>query len=255
MMSSVDDLGESPRPAATLILVRASSGLPEVLLMKRSSSARFMPNAYVFAGGAVDADDVSADAYDLSEKIDDRGASDLLEVPEHGLSFFVAAVREGFEECGLLLAYDTSGVLVNFSGWSEAALKHLRTQLGSGELGLARICRNHGWRLALDQLWYFDHWITPIALKRRFDTRFFIALAPLHQTASLASMEMSELIWRTPLAALQEYAKGELLLMQATRSTLAQLAEFPDLDTLFEHVRRPRKITATLPVMGTGAPP
>src|SRR5882762_4510663 len=103
----------TPRLAATTILVRACGTQPELLLLKRGEHARFMPNAHVFAGGALDTNDEDADVYALCKGLDDAGASEKLQLSSNGLRFFVAAVREAFEECGLLLAYDSHGEMVD----------------------------------------------------------------------------------------------------------------------------------------------
>src|ERR1700730_18462358 len=96
----------TPRLAASTILVRARGDQPEILLLKRGEHARFMPNAYVFAGGALDLGDESGEVCRWCQGLGDELASDQLAVPSNGLRFCVAAVREAFEECGLLLAYD-----------------------------------------------------------------------------------------------------------------------------------------------------
>jgi 8-oxo-dGTP pyrophosphatase MutT (NUDIX family) len=244
-----------PRPAATLILVRPSDDGPQILLMKRSAGARFMPNAHVFAGGAVDTGDSSADVYALSLHLDDQQASSILKLPSQGLAFYVAAIRETFEECGLMLAYDAAGALVDLTTWTDAQLHRARADLGSGACGLADLCRRHGWNLAVDQLYYFAHWVTPVGLPQRFDTRFFIARAPERQLPSLASAEMSELIWRTPRAALRDHAEGRLMLMRATLATLGELANFNDCDALFEFARTAKTISVTLPNLGGDVQP
>ena len=95
-----------PRPASTLIVVRAGADAPEILLMKRHARSRFMPDAYVFAGGSLDAADAGERMYGLCANLQDARASEILGVPRDGLQFFVAAVRECFEECGILFAYD-----------------------------------------------------------------------------------------------------------------------------------------------------
>jgi 8-oxo-dGTP pyrophosphatase MutT (NUDIX family) len=237
----------TPRPAATLILVREGAEAPEVLLMKRGAGARFMPGAYVFAGGAVDPGDASAEAYALSHDLSDERASANLKVAEHGLSYYVAAAREALEECGLLMAYDASGSIVDLTQWEEARLHTLRNQVNRQHLHLPQLCRAQGWRLALDQLLYFAHWITPPGQKLRFDTRFFICRAPEHQTASLASEEMSQLIWRTAAAALKEGDAGHITLVHATREMLKEIADFAHVETLLEYARQPRDITTVLP--------
>ena len=227
-----------PALASTLILVRARGRLPEVLLLKRGAHARFMPNAHVFAGGAVDAEDASAAVRRSSPHFDDRQASARLQLNADGLRFFVAAIRESFEECGLLLAYDRSGAIVDLTSWSEARLHALRTQLSLRQTDLAAVCEAHGWTLAADQLTFYSHWVTPPGSRRRFDTRFFIARAPLHQRASLADGEMSHFVWRTAAEALAEHAAGKLLLMLPTHTVLGEIAQFDDVDALFNAAGR-----------------
>jgi 8-oxo-dGTP pyrophosphatase MutT (NUDIX family) len=238
----------TPRLAATTIVVRAAGTQPEILLLKRGEHARFMPNAYVFAGGALDPADESADVCNLCEGLSDPSASQRLQLPSNGLRFFIAAVREVFEECGLLLAYDARGDLVDLTGWDESRLRERRLQLSAGRLSLAALCEQHGWRLAVDRLAFFSHWITPPG-RLRFDTRFFLSLAPPKQHASLAGNEMSELVWHTAADALAEHAGGRLLLMFPTRAILTQIAEFQDIDALFEFASRPRVIAPITPVL------
>ena len=237
----------TPRAAATLILVREGANAPEVLLMKRGAGARFMPGAYVFAGGAVDPADATAEAYALSHDLSDERASANLKVAAHGLSYYVAAAREAFEECGLLMAYDAAGSIVDLRQWQEVQLHALRNQINGQHLLLPQLCRAQGWRLALDQLHYFAHWITPPGTQLRFDTRFFICRAPEHQTASLASEEMSQLIWRTAAQALEEGHAGNITLVHATREMLKEIADFAHVQTLLEYARQPRDITTVLP--------
>jgi len=248
-MSAAPDV--TPRLAATTIVVRARGTQPEILLLKRGEHARFMPNAYVFAGGALDADDESADARDLCQGLSDRCASERLRLPGNGLRFFIAAVREVFEECGLLLAYGSRGELVDLTPWDEPRLREVRLQLSAGRLSLAALCKAQRWRLAVDKLAFFSHWITPPG-RLRFDTRFFLALAPPRQHAFLVGSEMSELVWRTAAEALAEQASGRLLLMFPTRAVLKEIAESRDIDALFEFAGRPREIKAITPVLPPG---
>jgi 8-oxo-dGTP pyrophosphatase MutT (NUDIX family) len=237
-----------PRPAATTILVRPRGSQPEILLLKRGEHARFMPNAYVFAGGALDPQDDSAEARELCQGLSDQEASERLQLPSNGLRYFIAAVREAFEECGLLLAYDSSGDLVDLCSWDDARLRETRLQLSKGRLSLAALCRVHGWRLAVDKLAFFSHWITPPG-RLRFDTRFFLSLAPLKQHASLVGDEMSQLVWCTAQEALSEHAAGRLLLMFPTRAILKDIAGLPDIGELLEFAGRPRQIDAITPVL------
>jgi 8-oxo-dGTP pyrophosphatase MutT (NUDIX family) len=244
----------TPRLAATTILVRPRGTQPEILLLKRGEHARFMPNAYVFAGGALDLSDESADVYRLCEGLDDGRASEQLKVPSNGLRFFVAAVREAFEECGLLFAYDSRGDVVDLRHLGESQLREMRLRLSAGDLSFAELCQTQGWRLAVDKLAFFSHWITPPG-RLRFDTRFFLCSAPSGQTASLVGNEMSELVWRTAAEALSEHANKQLLLMYPTRAILKEIAAMRGIDELFDFAGRPRVIAPITPVMPPGVRP
>ncbi|MEO7206258.1 MAG: hypothetical protein ABI356_00320 [Steroidobacteraceae bacterium] len=241
----------TPRLAATTILVRARGDQPEILLLQRSEHARFMPNAYVFAGGALDLDDESAEVYALCNGLDDESASEQLQLPSNGLRFFVAAVREAFEECGLLLAYDDRGEIADLSSWDQSRLRETRLKISAGQLTFAEHCRAQGWRLAVDKLAFFSHWITPPG-SVRFDTRFFLCRVPSCQTASLAGNEMARLVWRTAAEALAEHASKELLLMYPTRAILKEIAALRDMEELFDFASQPRKIAPITPVMPLG---
>jgi 8-oxo-dGTP pyrophosphatase MutT (NUDIX family) len=241
----------TPRLAATTILVRARADQPEILLLKRGEHARFMPNAYVFAGGALDLNDESSEVYALCNGLDDVLASGHLGLPSNGLRFFVAAVREAFEECGLLLAYDDRGEIADLSSWDESRLRETRLKIATGRLTLAELCRAQGWRLAVDKLAFFSHWITPPG-SVRFDTRFFLCSAPPRQTASLAGNEMSQLVWRTAAEALAEHASKKLLLMYPTRAILKEIAAMRGIGELFDFASRPRKIAPITPVLPAG---
>ena len=236
-----------PRPAATLILARPGSPEPEVLLLRRSAAAKFMPNAFVFAGGAVDQQDETPDIRSWCSPPDDAEASVVMGLPSGGQGYFIAAVREAFEECGLLLAYDSAGELADLSRWDPEALRKLREDLSSGAETLSAICAAHRWRLALDRLAYFAHWVTPATMARRFDTRFFLALAPPLQTASLAAQEMSDLCWRTPAQALKDAADGKILLFRATKTILEEVSQFQTLAALLAYAQGPRTIHSVMP--------
>jgi ADP-ribose pyrophosphatase YjhB (NUDIX family) len=138
----VSDVPVTPAPAAALILVRANGRRPEILLLKRSPAARFMPNAYVFPGGAVDGEDASDDVQGLCAGMSDADASERLDLPGGGLRFFVAAVRESFEECGLLYVYDTAGRVPNLAAWEAGRLREIRAALNGGRSGWWRSARS-----------------------------------------------------------------------------------------------------------------
>jgi 8-oxo-dGTP pyrophosphatase MutT (NUDIX family) len=233
-----------PRPAASLIVVRPGASGPEILLLERNSRARFMPGAYVFPGGAVDAADRTGIAFQQCRQPDDREASRLLSVSSMGLSFFIAAIRECFEECGLLLAVDGAGNAIDLGAWTEAQLLELRAQCVDARIGLSGICQRRGWRLATDALTYYSHWVTPADLPLRFDAHFFVARAPGRQRPLLVGHEMTNLIWCDCKDALARSARGELCIHAPTSVMLQELARYRDTDSLLRDLQSTRSIVA-----------
>jgi 8-oxo-dGTP pyrophosphatase MutT (NUDIX family) len=158
----------TPVPSATVTLVRDGGHGLEVLMMERNLQSVFVPGNYVYPGGAVDAQDAAPDASGLCAGLDDARASARLGVASGGLAYWVAAIRESFEEAGLLLAYDPGGGIVEFirDDVIERFLAHRRA-VDEGSCTLAAIVRDEGLRIAADQLVYFSHWITPVGPPRR----------------------------------------------------------------------------------------
>ena len=195
------------RPAATLMLVRDGAdgdGPLEVLMLRRSLASVFMAGAYVFPGGALDAAD--AEMAELCEGRTDASASAVLGTDAGGLAYWVAAVRECFEEAGLLLAVDAGGELVSMADEAAAARFNAhRHALVRGERTLADICRTESLRLATDRLYYCSHWITPAPSPRRFDTRFFVAPAPTEQVPLHDEGETIANEWMRPADALARF--------------------------------------------------
>ncbi len=240
------------RPAALVVPVRQGPSGPEVFMMQRDPRAAFVPGVYVFPGGAVDAAD-GADA--LSACLmgrDAQGACERLALTENGLAYWVAAVRECFEESGLLLARHTDGRWPQAQGERTRRWLELRHQLHAGEISLADVCRELDVRLALDHLHYLSHWITPRGQRRRFDTRFFLAEAPEAQEAEHDGAEAVASCWVRPAQALDAHKRGEFPLVFATRTTLELLASFDDTRRLLEHVARLDHIPAVMPRMANG---
>jgi len=230
-----------PRPAATLILAREAAQQIEVFLLRRTDRAAFAGGAYVFPGGALDASDQDPSWAGYCVGIDDTEASRLLKLEQGGLAYWVAAMRECYEEAGLLLAYDERNELIALDR-SEAASVYgrLRQRLLAGTLSFAQVCRERNLRLAADHLAYFSHWIAGQGRPRRFDTRFFVAVAPSLQTASHDSSETVAHVWIRPAEALQRHRRGDLHLMFPTIKTLEALARFADTAVLMEHARSAR---------------
>ncbi|MDY7219302.1 hypothetical protein TOI97_06950 [Denitrificimonas sp. JX-1] len=232
-----------PRPAATLILTRDCASGIEVYLMQRTPQAVFMPGYYVFPGGAVDPLDSCASMQALCSGVSDAEVSRMLGIQRGGLAYMIAAIRESFEEVGLLLAHDANGDYVEIAQPSDVEYyAGLREHLNNGQLTLADVFRSRGLNAAVERLAFFSHWITPEGLPRRYDTRFFVAAAPLQQTPVPDGQEAVDHIWINPAEALARGERGELALSLPTRSTLQELSLFNTTQSLLEHTRYARQV-------------
>ena len=239
-----------PRPAATIVVVRAGpSGAIEVLLSRRAERGDHNSGAWVFPGGTLDARDAIARRYCAG--LDDSAASRCLLLEAGGLDFFIAAVRECFEESGLLFAYGTGDAWVDLDGADKARLGPWRGALHRGERTMAELCASEGIRLAVDKLHYLSHWLTPSGRPKRFDTRFFLAEAPPSQTAVHDGTELVEQLWLSPADALAR--SRTLKLLTPTQKTLETLTRFDDLPSLLAWAASPRRVELVLPRVGTGA--
>ena len=149
-----------PRAAATLVVVRDAQPGIEVLLSRRAERGDHNSGAWVFPGGIVDPGDRESHA--CCAGIDDAAASARLGVASGGLDYYIAAVRECFEESGLLFATDAGGELVRLDDAERAHLAAWRGPLHRNERALGELCREFGLTLALDRLVYLSHWLTPL---------------------------------------------------------------------------------------------
>ena len=161
------------------------------MLRRAEKEADQNSGASVFPGGTLDVQDRALHA--LCNGVDDAAASLRLGIPANGLDYYAAAVRECFEEAGLLFASDADGRLVELDAMAPQELIALRLAVEDGADALRRLCTDRGWRLAVDRLAYFSHWLTPLGMPRRFDTRFFVVLAPQRQSARPDGRETVEL--------------------------------------------------------------
>ena len=237
-----------PRRASTLVLVRDGAQGMEVLLLRRVERAGDRSSgSYVFPGGTLDAADAQCHA--CCAGIDDALASARLDLAGGGLDYYVAAIRECFEEAGVLLALDASGQPAALDDLSQDP-GSLRSRLRHGDIGMAALCQTLGVRLAADRLAYFSHWLTPAGLPKRFDTRFFVAEMPPGQTAAPHSDETLEHRWIRPVDALD--AASALRLPTPTRRTLAAIAGFERASECVAHARALRDIRMILPVIADG---
>ena len=208
------------RPAATLALIRDSNKGLEVLLLQRTWKASFLPGYFVFPGGAVDDADQACRTHIAGP--DDSAISQTMSLSEGGADYMVAALRECFEEAGLLLAVNDNGKLVG----ADHPIHQSRQALFRGDVSLQVLCLQHNLILPLDRLAYLSHWVTPPGPPRRFDTRFFVAVTPENQIASHDGEETIDHLWITPQQGLAEYRSGERLFSLPTLRTLRVLHDF-----------------------------
>lgn len=217
------------RPAATVMLIRDGEDGLEVCMLRRNLRSDFVGGAYVFPGGGVDRADGAPEVERLCDGLTDAEASRRLKVPAGGLAFWVAAVRETFEEAGLLPARWADGRPVRFDDPAVAGrfARHRRA-VDSGERRLAAIFAEEGLRFDLSAMHYVSHWVTPPGSPRRYDTRFFVAAAPEAQRAVEDDREVIHARWITPSAALAAQASGELVMLPPTIENLRMLAASAD---------------------------
>jgi 8-oxo-dGTP pyrophosphatase MutT (NUDIX family) len=214
-----------PRQAATVLLLRDGAPGLEVYLLRRTKGMPFAGGMTAYPGGGVDPRDGDTEIawagpppaqWAEAFGCDERTARELV----------CAAVRETFEEAGVLLAgSDDGSVVPDVSGddWEEQRQALLRR-----DLSLAELLAGRGLALRSDLLRPFAHWITPPVEPRRYDTKFFVAALPVGQEARHVSGEADEASWLTPDAALAELSAGERPMLPPTSHTLGQLAPFPD---------------------------
>jgi 8-oxo-dGTP pyrophosphatase MutT (NUDIX family) len=227
------------KDAATVILIRPSkSGDWEIFLARRHQKQAFMAGAYVFPGGQLEETDndpqlenyiKTADVFDPCLLLQDSSLPG-----EKALGFFIAAIRETFEEAGILLGGKTTGNFVSFH--DEKVLKRFndyRGELNSSQITLAEIIRKENIFLFPDTLIPYAHWITPEFEKKRFNTRFFLAKLPLGQTPLADAMELTESLWVTPQEALKMHSVQKIILMPPTLKTIEELSAFRNIDELF----------------------
>ncbi len=223
------------RPAATVLLLRDGSLGPEAFLLQRTKSAAFLAGAHVFPGGALDKADQDKRVLRRVHGLDDAEASKRLGLDSGGLAYWVAALRECFEEAGILLAQGEDGRALGAQ--RAAQLAQYRGLLHAGKLAFAEFLERERLLLRAHELAYFGHWITAPGRARRFDTRFFLALAPEGQHGAHDGTELIASQWLRPQEALEREASGAMDLVFATRNTLADLARFARAKDALEHAR------------------
>lgn len=218
-------MAAQPRSSSAVMLLRESASGPEVFMVRRVIQSDFMPDVYVFPGGSVQPDDVVAEQTPglcrevPPGKVDPEGRT----APGAGVR--AAAIRELFEEAGVLLA-DQGERTLAFTEENMARFATYRQAFHERRGSLVEMARREGLTLASDRLNYFAHWITPEGMPKRFDTHFFITTAPEEQEAAHDRLETSEGLWIAPAEALARAERNEFPIVFATIHQLHDLAAF-----------------------------
>ena len=242
-----------PKKAATVILLRKINPEEfEVFLLKRHEKSSFMGGNFVYPGGRVDRNDGSLEICSHCKGVSPEQAHQILGgpiSPEESLAHWVAGIRELFEEAGVLLAYDHAGTPLILKNPSQREkFLNYRDLLQKDKLTICQLVEEEKLLLALDQLHYYAHWITPEARSERFDTRFFLACHPEGQEATYDQKETTVGLWLTPQKALEENLKGEVALSPPTLKTLEDLSRFRSIEEVLKSLKK-TEIRPILPVL------
>jgi 8-oxo-dGTP pyrophosphatase MutT (NUDIX family) len=221
------------RDAATVLALRDTPDGIEVFMVRRDSRMGFLGGAHVFPGGALDAKDTEPRLLDLASGFE--AAGDLGRIHEESArarGLLLAAVRELFEESGILLARTADGDWVDLDeqGPRSERLAAGRAALSARGGDFAALLAADDLRVDVSVLRFFAHWITPEREKKRFDTRFFLARAPERQSARHCDVESSEGEWITPARAFERYRAREIELVPPTIACLERLCDFTNVD-------------------------
>ncbi len=232
-----------PLPAASVVLLRQREPIGfELYMLSRPMSSRFAGGALVFPGGAVEPSDSLPSVLALCSGLSPEGAHRVFvergsRPPRSGtaaIAFWVAAIRELFEEVGVLLATDSSGRIVSMDRpETRERYDRYRAMLQAGQTTIEEFCRAEGLCLACDRLVYFSHWITPPGLwPKRYDTRFFLARLPEGQAPAVSGDELAGGIWLHPSQALEGMATGQFQIVFPTEKHLRRFLAFSTLGEL-----------------------
>ena len=229
------------RPASTVIVLRddPEGGPPDVFMVRRHQGTAFMGGAFVFPGGRVDASD--------RDTPDDRwcdetalAAARFPDLPaDEAIGYHVAAIRELFEEAGVLLARDGGGHFVSLTGAdAHSRFAKYRKELHAERCTLRDVVEQEGLRLALDALVPWAHWVTPaMETTRRFDTRFFLTRAPERQAPAHDETETTAGVWISAPAAIARSKADEIMLPPPTWTTLRELEPFASVEAALTHAK------------------
>ena len=236
------------RAAATVILLRRleSTGF-QVFLTRRPEGMRFLGGMYCFPGGGVSKEDCSPRMMARCAGVTPQQARSIIGAqfrPQAALGFWTAAIRELFEEVGILLTVGDSGNPISMEAMPSDWLAEKHAALISKSLSFADLLESENLYCDASALTHFSHWQTPAQNSLRFDTRFFLAELPPAQRPLPSSYEVIHCLWVTPDQAIQQFERGELPLIFPTFASLRTLADFETLESLFQEFRHANAMTS-----------
>ncbi len=243
----------TPRRATTIILLREK--IPEgfeVYLLKRHEKSSFMGGNYVYPGGRIDPEDHNLEICSHTRGVSPEDAGHILAAglsPEESLACWTSAIRELFEEAGIILGCHRDGGLLSLRDSEEKKrYDRYRKEVQEGSMTLCQVAQREEILIALDQVHYYARWITPEARPQRFDTYFFIARHPDGQEATPDQKETTVGVWMTPGQALNENLTGQIALSPPTLRTIEDLSAYRALDDVFGSLKS-RVIRPILPYL------
>jgi 8-oxo-dGTP pyrophosphatase MutT (NUDIX family) len=242
------------RPAATVMLLRPAAREFEVFMLRRSAGSAFGADAYVFPGGTLEEQDfaaidraVGADEARIRELFRSRTSAalpvdDVVTGKREKRALPLTALRELFEECGVLFACDERGEPI--AEWD--ANDPDRARLHRGEISFAQMLEGRKWIADVRPLELFSHWITPKDEPRRYDVYFFVARTPAGQHPVADAAETHDGLWIAPSRALERHAGANLALMYPTRKHLERLSEFDEVSSVLKFAKTKPIVTISV---------
>lgn len=226
MTDESEALAVPARPSATIVMLREANPHPELLLVKRRAGDAF-GETYAFPGGVIDKGESAARNFCVGLSSDE--ANELLKLPHGGLDYYIAVIRELFEETGVLLATDRNGA------WacSDALPADLRRRVDKGLMPWSDFLTQQILTLSCDSLHYFAHWETPFSEPKRWTTRFFMAQLPPGQDACHDGHETTDSCWVSASIALERREAGQMDMPYPTYKTLERMRGFRSIPELF----------------------
>lgn len=225
------------REAATVLLVRDAPEL-EVFMLRRNLESAWNGGVHLFPGGALEPGDRDDAVRVRCPDRSDADASARLGHRRGGLGYWVAAIREAFEEAGVLLARHGDGRALDPRDPVWTRLTGARDALNAGDLDLRAVLDEEALVLDVGALEVFAHWVTPPGQIRRYDTWFFVAAAPEGHTYEHDAVETVASVWMRPGDAVAANDRGDIDLILPTRRSLEALCAFPDAAAVVDHARR-----------------